>query len=255
MREERRTRTRGLILILALITLIVIIGPACTQRQPESTLTRPPTVTLLPTPTATSATTPAPTATHSPPSTTPTVMPPPPTAPTDIPTPTDLAPEGPESLALAAGIGGCGKSYMDVPRKPGTLNAPEQPSDELTSSLHKQSSAADLMIRPVSYLTQTVHDPGVTFTEVGTPSGLTVSGCSYSVALGDYDNDGWVDLFISFVHIPDVLYRNNRDGTFVDVTGDAGIQDQEQTAGEGVTWGDFDNDGHLRSVRLQPRQP
>lgn len=134
---------------------------------------------------------------------------------------------------------------MDVPRKPGTLNAPEQPSDELTSSLHKQSSAADLMIRPVSYLTQTVHDPGVTFTEVGTPSGLTVSGCSYSVALGDYDNDGWVDLFISFVHIPDVLYRNNRDGTFVDVTGDAGIQDQEQTAGEGVTWGDFDNDGHL----------
>ncbi len=63
---------------------------------------------------------------------------------------------------------------------------------------------------------------------------------SSRVAWGDYDNDGWDDLMTN----GPTLYRNNGDGTFTDVSADAGLDDVLDGSGGGV-WGDYDNDGCL----------
>jgi tetratricopeptide (TPR) repeat protein len=85
---------------------------------------------------------------------------------------------------------------------------------------------------------------------------------------GDYNGDGWVDLYLANYEIPrsravqlgigtrDVLWRNNRDGTFTDVTKEAGLSTLEPMNGRGVNWGDFNNDGLLdifvSNYRLDP---
>ncbi|HUG19043.1 MAG TPA: VCBS repeat-containing protein, partial [Planctomycetaceae bacterium] len=81
------------------------------------------------------------------------------------------------------------------------------------------------------------------FTDVTVEAGLDVSMYGMGVACGDYDNDGWVDLFITCVG-EDKLYRNES-GKFVDVT------EKTKTGGTGDAWStsagwfDFDNDGDL----------
>ncbi len=64
---------------------------------------------------------------------------------------------------------------------------------------------------------------------------------SGGAAAGDFDNDGWVDLFVTRIGAPDILYRNRGDGTFVDVSAQAGFQMAADT--NGAVWGDIDNDG------------
>src|SRR5262249_56339863 len=60
-----------------------------------------------------------------------------------------------------------------------------------------------------------------TFTDVTAKAGLMRTGWASAVTVGDYNNDGWEDVFITcYGH--NVLYRNNSDGTFTDVTGQAG---------------------------------
>ena len=73
-----------------------------------------------------------------------------------------------------------------------------------------------------------------------------VSNCHASVggAWADYDGDGDQDIYIAnFWSAPNVLYRNNGDGTFTEVAALAGMDDANN--GEGVAWGDYDNDGNL----------
>jgi len=82
-----------------------------------------------------------------------------------------------------------------------------------------------------------------TFTDVTAKAGLAGRGYSMGVAAADYDNDGWVDLFVSGVR-SNTLYRNRGDGTFEDVTARAGV------GGDGswsvaAAWLDYDNDGWL----------
>lgn len=60
-------------------------------------------------------------------------------------------------------------------------------------------------------------------------------------AAADYDNDGWVDLIVTRLDATDILYRNLGDGTFVDVSSQAGLSKSMNT--NGATWGDIDNDG------------
>ena len=69
-----------------------------------------------------------------------------------------------------------------------------------------------------------------TFTDVTERAGLLKTGWACGVCVGDYNNDGFDDLFVTYWG-QNVLYRNNGDGTFTDVTRAAGLADSTQTAG------------------------
>jgi hypothetical protein len=83
-----------------------------------------------------------------------------------------------------------------------------------------------------------------TFTDVTAKAGLTRTGWASAVTVGDYDNDGFDDLFITG-YGQHVLYRNNGDGTFTDVTEKAGLGKASTHLGGGCTWVDYDRDGKL----------
>ena len=82
-----------------------------------------------------------------------------------------------------------------------------------------------------------------TFTDVTLKAGITFKGWGMGVSVGDYNNDGWPDLFAA-ADGHNVLYKNNGDGTFTDVTKDAGIYDYKGFWSDG-RWGDYDRDGYL----------
>ncbi len=82
-----------------------------------------------------------------------------------------------------------------------------------------------------------------TFTDVSAKSGLNFCGWGYGVAIGDYDNDGWEDVYITGFH-GSALYHNNHDGTFTDVTAKAGVANPSEW-GTSAAFGDYDNDGYL----------
>ncbi len=83
-----------------------------------------------------------------------------------------------------------------------------------------------------------------TFTDVTEKAGLARSGWGSAVTVGDYDNDGFDDLFVT-CYGQNVLYRNNGDGTFSDVTAKAGLRQDSVRYGSGCTWVDYDRDGQL----------
>jgi enediyne biosynthesis protein E4 len=82
-----------------------------------------------------------------------------------------------------------------------------------------------------------------TFTDVSGKAGLTHCGWGFGVAVGDYDNDGWEDLYLTYLDGA-VLYHNNHDGTFSDVTAKAGVGNAGKW-GTSTAFGDYDNDGNL----------
>ena len=82
-----------------------------------------------------------------------------------------------------------------------------------------------------------------TFTDVSAKAGITHCGWGFGVAVGDYDNDGWEDLYITYLDGA-VLYHNNGDGSFTDVTGKAGVGNAGSW-GTSAAFGDYDNDGNL----------
>jgi hypothetical protein len=83
-----------------------------------------------------------------------------------------------------------------------------------------------------------------TFTDVTETAGLVRSGFACGVTVGDYNNDGFEDIFITYWG-QNVLYRNNGDGTFTDVTKQAGLLQPHTRWGTGCTFVDYDRDGHL----------
>jgi hypothetical protein len=82
-----------------------------------------------------------------------------------------------------------------------------------------------------------------TFSDVTAKSGLAHCGWGFGVAVGDYDNDGWEDVYITDLR-GGKLYHNNGDGTFTDVTAKAGVGNNGQW-GTSAAFGDYDNDGYL----------
>ncbi len=83
-----------------------------------------------------------------------------------------------------------------------------------------------------------------TFTDVTEKSGLGRTGWGAGVCVGDYDNDGWDDLFCTYWG-HNALWHNNGDGTFTDVTKKAGLWEDRVRWGTGCTWLDYDRDGSL----------
>jgi enediyne biosynthesis protein E4 len=136
----------------------------------------------------------------------------------------------------------------------------------------------DLLVTCLSGVVLYRNNGDATFTDVTKASRLaTDSGWATGAAFGDYDGDGWADLFVSHYvdfHLdnlpvfgssksckylgidvqcgprglngsPDNLYHNNGDGTFTDVSQKAGVEDPENRYGLTAVWSDFDNDGKL----------
>jgi len=88
-----------------------------------------------------------------------------------------------------------------------------------------------------------------TFTDVTEKAGVANDRWGLGCAVGDYDNDGWPDLYVTDIG-KNRLYRNNRDGTFTDVAEKAGVALTEESGSvvvdhTGVTFGDYDGDGRL----------
>ena len=81
-----------------------------------------------------------------------------------------------------------------------------------------------------------------TFTDVTDKAGVSNDRWGFGVAVADYDNDGWPDIYVSN-YGKNRLYHNNRDGTFTDVAEKAGVALGGWSTG--ATWGDYDRDGLL----------
>src|SRR5690348_4658341 len=95
---------------------------------------------------------------------------------------------------------------------------------------------------PTSHLFKNNRDG--TFTDVTVKAGLIHHGWGQGVCIGDYDNDGYDDLFVTYFG-RNVLYHNNGDGTFTDVSEKAGVAGTGDRWGAGCCFLDYDRDGHL----------
>jgi len=95
---------------------------------------------------------------------------------------------------------------------------------------------------PTSHLFKNNRDG--TFTDVTAKAGLVHHGWGQGVCIGDYDNDGWDDLFVSYFG-KNVLYHNNGDRTFTDVTDKAGVGGNGKRWNTGCAFVDYDRDGKL----------
>ena len=123
-----------------------------------------------------------------------------------------------------------GDGYLDIY----FVNAAEMPS---------------LVKRGPQYRNRLYHNNGnLTFTDVTEKSGLGGAGYGIGVAVGDYDNDGRPDLFVTTV-TGNQLFHNNGDGTFTDVTAKAGVAggmyNGKRMWAIAAAWVDYNNDGLL----------
>ncbi len=110
---------------------------------------------------------------------------------------------------------------------------------------------------PTSHLYKNNRDG--TFTDVTAQSRLGRTGWQTGVCVGDYDNDGWDDLFCCFWG-HNILFHNNGDGTFTDVTEKAGLHSEKGRWASGCTFLDYDRDSHLdlfvcNYIQLDPDKP
>jgi hypothetical protein len=83
-----------------------------------------------------------------------------------------------------------------------------------------------------------------TFTDVTDKAGITLSGWGQGISVGDYDNDGFDDLFVSY-YGKNALYRNKGDGTFTNIAEKAGVANNRSRWGSGCAFLDYDRDGNL----------
>ena len=94
---------------------------------------------------------------------------------------------------------------------------------------------------PTNRLYHNNHDG--TFTDVTDRTGITGTGWGQGVCVGDYDNDGWADVYVTY-YGKNRLYHNLH-GTFEEIAGPAGVQGDEKTWGSGCAFVDYDRDGLL----------
>jgi hypothetical protein len=135
---------------------------------------------------------------------------------------------------------GCGAGLLDYDRD-GWLDALVLSGTRLEANSRREVSwtAAE---RPRSRLYRNRHDG--TFEDVTERVGLERVGWASSVCAGDYDNDGWLDLFVTY-YGRNVLYRNVDGTRFADVTRAAGLEQSADRWGSGCSFLDYDRDGDL----------
>ncbi len=95
---------------------------------------------------------------------------------------------------------------------------------------------------PTNYLFHNNRDG--TFSDVTAKAGLTHSGWGQGVCVGDYDNDGWDDLFVTY-YGQNLLYHNNGDGTFTEVAEKVRVAGDPARWNTGCAFLDYDRDGRL----------
>jgi len=95
---------------------------------------------------------------------------------------------------------------------------------------------------PTGHLYRNNHDG--TFSDVTAQAGLTRAGWGQGGCVGDYDNDGYLDLLLTYWG-QNVLYHNNGDGTFTDVTAKAGLTTRRDEWSTGCSFVDYDRDGKV----------
>jgi enediyne biosynthesis protein E4 len=134
---------------------------------------------------------------------------------------------------------GCGTAFVDYDND-GWLDALVLSGTRLAAGARADST--DDRDRTPSRLYRNQHDG--TFQDVTARAGLTKIGWASSVCAGDYDNDGFIDLFVTY-YGANVLYRNRGDGAFEDATANAGLPANGVRWGSGCTFVDYDRDGRL----------
>ncbi len=95
---------------------------------------------------------------------------------------------------------------------------------------------------PTNHLYRNNHDG--TFSDVTVQAGLTSSGWGQGVCVGDYDNDGWDDLYVTY-YGANRLFHNNGNGRFTEVGGKAGVAGSGKAWGTGCAFVDYDRNGRL----------
>ncbi len=101
---------------------------------------------------------------------------------------------------------------------------------------------------PTGHLYHNNHDG--TFTDVTSQAGLARSGWGQGGCVGDYDNDGYLDLFVTYWG-KNALYRNDGDGTFSDVTAKAGLRTSRDEWSTGCSFVDYDRDGKVDIIAVR----
>ncbi|MEO8724999.1 MAG: VCBS repeat-containing protein, partial [Acidobacteriaceae bacterium] len=105
-----------------------------------------------------------------------------------------------------------------------------------TNGVHHHSG------RPTNHLYHNNHDG--TFTDVTAAAGLTASGWGQGACVGDYDNDGYDDLYVTY-YGKNRLYHNEGNGTFKEVAAPAGVAGDGRNWSTGCAFVDYDRDGKL----------
>jgi enediyne biosynthesis protein E4 len=134
---------------------------------------------------------------------------------------------------------GCGTAFVDYDND-GWIDALVLSGTRLAAGARIDST--DDRDREPSRLYRNQHDG--TFKDVTVQAGLTKIGWASSVCAGDFDNDGFVDLFVTY-YGANVLYRNLGTGSFEDGTAKAGLTANQTRWGSGCAFVDYDRDGHL----------
>jgi enediyne biosynthesis protein E4 len=173
----------------------------------------------------------------------------------------------PDALGIAVPTGGVGVSFLNVARESGlnvkTVFGGEHKNKYLLETTgcgvafydYDNDGWLDIFLvngsrlegfaatqTPTSHLFKNNRDG--TFTDVTTKAGVAHSGWGQGVCIGDYDNDGFEDLFVTYFG-KDVLYRNNGDGTFTDVSEKSGVAGSGKRWNTGCAFVDYDRDGRL----------
>ena len=135
---------------------------------------------------------------------------------------------------------GAGTAFLDYDND-GWIDALVLSGTRLKEGTREQETYAPGQA-PTSHLYRNNRDG--TFTDVTARAGLNASGWASGVCVADYDNDGWLDLFITF-YGRNVLYHNLGNGRFEDATARAGLATTGTRWGSGCTFLDYDRDGRV----------